>query len=90
MLRQMSSLRKAGIGLSNLLHVTGTSCTLIPRTRKPSTFLQFGRIQRYRSTILQIRRNLAGDSTKITLDETPSNIVNKDRLILVGLGKCTM
>lgn len=87
MLRQISSLRKAGNGLSNLLHSTGTGITTFLLQRKSSTFVHLGRATKYRSNISQVRRKLAGDSTKITLEETPSNIVNKDRLILVGLGK---
>ena len=87
MLRQVSLLRKAGRGLSNLLHSTGTGFTTSPLQRKLSTYVHLGRISKCRSIIPQVRRKLAGDSTKITLEETPSTIVNKDRLILVGLGK---
>jgi len=83
MLRQVLSLRKVGGGLGNLLHVTGTTS---PLQRRVSPFFQLGKVKRHRNGTLQTQRNNAGDSTKMTLEESIANIVNRDRLILLGLG----
>ena len=84
MLRQVLSLRKVGGGLGNLLHVTGTTS---PLQRRASPCFQLARVKRHRNGISQPQRNNTGDSTKMTLEESISNIVNRDRLILLGLGK---